>query len=43
MKEVRLIEDKMYGFIYMTFIQEQAKWIYANRNQISGRMGQEVG
>lgn len=32
---------KMYDFIYMTFIED--KTICANRNQISGWLGQEVG
>ena len=33
----------VYDFICMTFTEEEAKLIYANRNQLSGWVGQEVG
>ena len=34
---------KVYDFTYMTFAEEGTKLISANRHQISGGVGQEVG
>lgn len=36
-------EDKICDFVSTTFIGEEMKLIHANRNQVSGWVGQEVG